>query len=130
MEFNNKLSKLYESRTISKDVAQKCIDTIARLLYPITPHISYAILSEFDKEQALNPEWPKKVDGIQDNQEIQIIVQINGKLRSKLNIKLGLNKEDILMYAKKDKKIREYIKNLKIIKEIYVQNKLVNLVTK
>ena len=128
MELNNKLSKFHEKGTISKDVAYKCIDTIANLLYPITPHISYAILLEFNKEQALNPQWPKKCDGVQDNQEIQIIIQINGKLRSKLNIKIGLSKEDILMHAKNDKKIKEYINNSKIIKEIYVPNKLVNLV--
>ena len=128
MELNNKLSKFHEKNTISKDVAYKCIDIIANLLYPITPHISYALLLEFNKEQALNPKWPKKCDGVQDNQEIQIIIQINGKLRSRLNVKLGLSREDILMHAKNDKKIQEYINNSKIIKEIYVPNKLVNLV--
>ena len=130
MELNNKLSKYHEANTISKDVTHKCIVTIAKLLYPITPHVSYAILIEFNKEQALNPEWPIKFDGVQDNQEIQIIIQINGKLRSKLNIKLGLCKEDILKHARNDKKIREYLTNSKIIKEIYVPNKLVNLVIK
>ncbi len=130
MELNNKLSKFHEANTISKDVAFKCIDTIAKLLYPITPHISYAILLEFNKEHALNPEWPKKYEGVEDNQEIQIIIQINGKLRSKLNVNIGLNKEEILMHVKNDTKIKEYITNSKIIKEIYIPNKLVNLVVK
>ena len=130
MELNNKLSKFHEAKTISKDVACKCIETIAKLLYPIAPHISYAILLEFNQEQALNPDWPTKYDGVQDNQEIQIIIQINGKLRSKLNIKQGLKKEDILMYAKNDKKVQEHIHDSEIIKEIYIPNKLINLVTK
>ncbi len=130
MEFNNKLTKLHEKNTISKDVSFKCIDTIARLLYPITPHISYAILSEFSKEQALDPKWPSKHDGVEDDQEIQIIIQINGKLRSKLKINIGLNKEEVLMHVKNDKKIKDHILNSKIVKEIYVPNKLVNLVIK
>ena len=128
MELNNKLSKFHETNTISKEVAYKCVDTIARLLYPMTPHICYSILLDFNHEQALNPIWPDKIDGVKENQEIQIIIQINGKLRSRLKIKSGLSKEDILMYAKKDKKVREYICDSKIIKEIYVPNKLVNLV--
>tara|TARA_Y100000768_G_scaffold22821_1_gene15541 strand:- start:3173 stop:5593 length:2421 start_codon:yes stop_codon:yes gene_type:complete len=130
MELNNKLSKLYDENKISKNVACKCINTIAKLLYPITPHISYAILSEFNKEQALNPEWPKKYQDVKDNQEIQIIIQINGKLRGKVNIKPGLSKEEILIHAKNNQKIKEYVLNTRIIKEIYVPNKLVNIVTK
>tara|TARA_Y100000389_G_scaffold123142_1_gene120420 strand:+ start:990 stop:3407 length:2418 start_codon:yes stop_codon:yes gene_type:complete len=130
MEFYNSLSRCFDENTISKDVATKCIDTIARLLYPITPHICYSILLTVNSDQALNPTWPQKINDIDNNQEIQIIVQINGKLRSKLLVKPGLNKEDVLKLAKNDQKTNEHITKCEIIKIIYVPNKLINFVIK
>ena len=57
-----------------------------------------------------------------------IAVQINGKTRSVINLKKNLNKEEIVNYAKKDTKISKYINNKKIIKEIYVPEKILNFV--
>jgi leucyl-tRNA synthetase len=99
-------------------------------MYPITPHISYAVLSEFDNKYASNPQWPEKFSVTNHDEEIQIIVQINGKLRSKINAKLGLSEKEIMKLIEKDNKVRELIKDKNIIKTIYVPNKLVNFVVK
>ena len=90
MEFFNSLSKSIDEESISYESAKICISTIAKLLYPITPHISFAILSETKADKASNPQWPEKIEGIDAGQEVQIIVQINGKLRSRINTKSDL----------------------------------------
>ena len=76
MEFFNSLSKSIDGESISYESAKICISTIAKLLYPITPHISFAILSETKADKASNPQWPEKIEGIDAGQEVQIIVQI------------------------------------------------------
>jgi leucyl-tRNA synthetase len=130
MEFFNSLSKSIDGESISYESAKICISTIAKLLYPITPHISFAILSETKADKASNPQWPEKIEGIDAGQEVQIIVQINGKLRSRINTKSDINEEEILKIALEDQKTKEYLGGSDILKTIYVPNKLINFVIK
>ena len=130
MELFNLISKNFEAKTISSEIAAKIIVTLAQLLYPITPHICYAVLSEFEKNQALNPEWPQMFDVIDDNQEVQIIIQINGKLRSRINIRTESSEDEVIKLAKDDCKTKEHMKDKEIIKSIYIPNKLINFVIK
>ena len=130
MEFYNLLSKYFQENTISNDIASQCIQVLTKLLYPITPHICYAVLSEFDNKHASNPNWPKKFDVSNHDEEIQIIIQINGKLRSKINVSPGSNEKEVIKLAEEDKKVLELIKDKNIIKTIYISNKLVNFVIK
>ena len=130
MEFYNLLSKYFQENTISNDIASQCIQVLAKLLYPITPHICYAVLSEFDNKHASNPNWPEKFDVANHEEEIQIIIQINGKLRSRLNVKLDTEEKEVIELAQKDNKVLELIKDKNIIKTIYISNKLVNFVVK
>ena len=130
MEFFNNLSKSIDEESISHESAKICISTMAKLLYPITPHICFAILSEMKTDKASNPEWPEKIEGIDADQEVQIIVQINGKLRSRINTKTDLKEEEILEIALEDQKTKEYLAEADILKTIYIPNKLINFVIK
>lgn len=130
MELLNFISKNFEAKTMSSHTATKSIETIAKLLYPITPHICHAVLLEFNEDQALNPVWPKIFDTVDEIQEVQIIIQINGKLRSRIDINAKLSKEEVIKLAKDDCKAQEYIKNKEIVKSIYIPNKLINFVIK
>ena len=130
MELFNSLSKSVDEESISHNYARVCIHTLAKLLYPITPHISFAILSGLDADDASNPKWPEKIEGVDDKKEVQIIVQINGKLRSKIIAQAGLHEDEILKIVQKDKKSLEYLGDSSISKTIYVQDKLINFVIK
>ena len=130
MEFFNNLSKSIDEESISHESAKICISTMAKLLYPIPPHICFAILSEMKTDKASNPEWPEKIEGIDADQEVQIIVQINGKLRSRINTKTDLKEEEILEIALEDEKTKEYLAEADILKTIYIPNKLINFVIK
>ena len=130
MEFYNLLSKNFQENTISNDIASQCIQVLAKLLYPITPHICYAVLCEFNDKSATNPNWPEKFNVTNHDEVIQIIIQINGKLRSRLNVKLGIEEKEVIKLAQEDNKVLELIKNKNIIKTIYISNKLVNFVVK
>ena len=77
-----------------------------------------------------NPQWPEKIEGIDAGQEVQIIVQINGKLRSRIYAKSDLNEEEVLKIALEDQKTKQYLAESDILKTIYVPNKLINFVIK
>ena len=130
MEFFNSLSRSVDEESISRESAEICISTMAKLLYPITPHICFTILSEIKSEKASNPEWPDKIEGVDVDQEVQIIVQINGKLRSRIYAKSDLNEEEVLKIALEDQKTKQYLAESDILKTIYVPNKLINFVIK
>ena len=130
MEFFNSLSRSVDEGSISYESAKICISTMAKLLYPITPHICFTILSEIKAEKASNPEWPDKIEGVDVDQEVQIIVQINGKLRSRIYAKSDLNEEEVLKIALEDQKTKQYLAESDILKTIYVPNKLINFVIK
>ena len=130
MEFFNSLSRSVDEGSISYESAKICISTMAKLLYPITPHICFTILSEIKAEKASNPEWPDKIEGVDVGQEVQIIVQINGKLRSRIYAKSDLNEEEVLKIALEDQKTKQYLAESDILKTIYVPNKLINFVIK
>ena len=106
MEFFNSLSKSVDEETLSDESATKCILTILKLLFPITPHICFTILKAFDPHEALNPSWPSKIDNVAGTEEVQIIIQINGKLRGRINVQAGLGKEEVLKIAEEDQKIK------------------------
>jgi leucyl-tRNA synthetase len=130
MECYNLMSKYFEANTISNNTASQSIEALAKLMYPITPHMCYGVLSEFNNKNASNPEWPEKFDVIADDVEIQIIIQINGKLRSRLSVNSGISEQEIIKISKQDNKVLELLKNKHIIKTIYVPNKLINFVIK
>jgi leucyl-tRNA synthetase len=130
MECYNLLSKYFEANTISNNTASQSIEALAKLMYPITPHICYTVLSEFDNKYASNPIWPEKFDVIENNLEIQVIIQINGKLRCKLSVNPGINEQELIKLAKENNKVLEYLKDKDIIRTIYVSNKLINFVIK
>ena len=64
------------------------------------------------------------------DETIEIVVQVNGKIKTKLNIPVESEKNAVLDMAKADANVAKAIENMNIIKEIYVPNKLVNLVVK
>jgi len=130
MECYNMLSKYFEENTVSNNTAAQSIEALAKLMYPITPHICYTVLSAFNHKHASNPKWPEKFDVIEDDVQIQIIIQINGKLRSRLNVNNGISEQELIKITKEDHKVLEFLKNKDIIKTIYVPNRLINFVIK
>ena len=75
-------------------------------------------------------EWPEYDEAKCKDETIEIVVQVNGKIKTKLNIPVESEKNAVLDMAKADANVAKAIENMNIIKEIYVPNKLVNLVVK
>ena len=92
---------------------------------PIIPHFASECLEDIGFQNKYN--WPKHDEKALEEETISIVVQINGKKRSILNTKKGLGETEILDYSKKDKNIFKYLDNKKIVKIIFIKDKLINI---
>ena len=105
--------------------------TFIILLNPFAPHMTEELWELAGFEGALNKaEWPKYDEAKCKDSNIEIVVQICGKIKAKLNVAAEITAEDVINLAKNDEKIAKELEGKQIIKEIYVPKKLVNIVAK
>ena len=101
------------------------------MLNPFAPHITEEIYQALGFEGMLNEqEWVKYDESLCVEEMMEIVIQINGKLRSKLTVAVDTDKDEIIAMAENDEKIKEMTAGKNIVKKIYVPNKLVNIVVK
>lgn len=102
------------------------------LLNPFAPHITEEVFEMCKLGEGIVAEqkWPEYDEAKCKDETIEIVVQVNGKIKTKLNIPVESEKNAVLEMAKADANVAKAIENMNIIKEIYVPNKLVNLVVK
>ena len=101
------------------------------LLNPFAPHVTSEVWEKMGFSENINfVQWPKYDDSLISQKSHEIVIQINGKTRDKFIINGNINDEDLIKRAKMQEKIQNIIKDKKILKEICVTNKLVNLVVR
>lgn len=101
------------------------------LLYPFAPHITEELYQLIGCEGVLSEqEWISFDEALCVDDTIEIVIQINGKVRAKLNIPADAEKDDVLAQAAAEPKIAEAIAGKTLVKQIYVPKKLVNFVAK
>ena len=105
--------------------------TLLILLNPFAPHITEELYQQMGFEGMLNQQsWPVYDEEKCRADVVEIVVQINGKIRAKLKVASGADKESMLAAAKNDAKVAQEIAGKQLVKEIVVPGKLVNLVVK
>ena len=104
---------------------------ITLLLAPFAPHLSEEIWSMIGNNHSIfNESWPKYNSLKLQKDEINIVIQVNGKVRANISLPKGLDKGNILNQCKKLDNIVKYLDGNELIKEIYVPEKIVNFVVK
>lgn len=101
------------------------------LLNPFAPHITEELYSALGYEERLSAQsWVTYDEAKCKESTVEIAVQVNGRIKAKLNVPADIQKDDALALAKSDARVAELISGKKIVKEIYVPGKLVNIVAK
>ena len=120
-------NEIYAKGSITKGE----LKTFITLLNPFAPHITEEMWEQLGFEGMLNEtSWPTYDEAKCVDNEIEIAVQINGKVREKLVIAAEATQEEALAAAKSLDKIAEAISGMTIVKELYVKGRLVNIVVK
>ncbi len=121
------LNDIYDADSITR----KEFRDLLVLLYPFAPHVSEELYQLIGCEGVLSEqEWVTYDEALCVDDMIEIVVQINGKVKTKMNIPADAEKEAVLEQAAADTKIMEATAGKTIIKQIYVPKKLVNFVVK
>ncbi len=104
--------------------------TLLILLNPFAPHMTEEMFESNFGEILNEQEWVKYDESLCVENTVEIVVQVNGKIKSRMTVSVDGNKDEILEAAMKDEKVSEAISGKSVIKQIYVPNKLVNFVAK
>ena len=131
MKFNTSISKLMElvNHFYDKGLSMTYKEVYVKLLSPFAPHLAEEMWEKIgNKCSVFNENWPTYDESKTVLDEIDIAVQVNGKLRATLKIKNSDSKESVLMLAKEQSNVLSHIEGKNIIKEIYIPGKIVNLV--
>ena len=131
MELINEMYKYKELDNRNEAVIKEGIETIVTILSPFAPHIGEELWTIIGKSGSIfDISWPKYDDNALVKDEVEIVVQINGKVRGKLSVATNISREDMEKLAIEDEKIKSLVEGKNIVKVIAVPKKLVNIVVK
>ena len=108
------------------------LSVFTMLLNPFAPHVTEEVWSEMKLGEGMVTEqaWPKYDESKCKDDVIEIVVQVNGKVRTRLSVEADIQKDDAIALAKAEGRIAAEINGKNVVKEIYVPGKLVNIVVK
>ena len=120
------VNEVYKLKKIGVNQARAFL----KLLNPIAPHITEELNQKAlnHNEELIYSEWPTYDEKFLEVSEIELVIQVNGKLRAKVNVAVNLSEEEVTQIAFKEENIIKFTEGLTIRKIIYVPNKLLNIV--
>ena len=124
------VNQLYVSEEqTSKPVLRETLEALLKLLSPFAPYLAQELWTGLGHtEDLLQVEWPSFDEVLAKEDELEVVVQINGRLRSKIRVRENLTQEELKDIALADPRIAHILNGSKILKTIVVPNKLVNIV--
>ena len=129
MEFVNDLYK-FKLEGFSKDWRQ-VLEDLLKMLTPFAPHISSELWQQLGNNNFIEESgWPEWDEEMLKTSEIQIVVQVNGKLRGKIKVSTDSGKDEIIAIAREEDNVLKFLQDKEVLKEIFVPNKLINFVVK
>ncbi len=124
-ETYNFLSKFLKKKSFNTDVLIDCYKNILILFSPVVPHLTSECFMDLKLED--NNSWPKPNKKYLIEENINLVVQVNGKKRAILNVKKDTDQESVVNTIYEDKLIEKYINNKNFKKVIFVKNRLINI---
>ncbi|PBE90231.1 leucine--tRNA ligase [Clostridioides difficile] len=131
MELINDMYKYKELDNINEAVIKEGVQTIVTIIAPFAPHLGEELWTMIGKEGSVfDIGWPKYDEKALVKDEIEVVVQVNGKVRGKLTVNSNISKDEMEKVALEDEKIKGLVEGKTIVKVVAVPKKLVNIVVK
>jgi leucyl-tRNA synthetase len=129
MELTNHLARFDDSQPQSRAVIDEAWRAIVRMLAPITPHICEALWSELGGSGSVYAaDWPVADDAARERQQVTLVVQINGKLRARIELEPGATQEQALENALTVENVQRHLGDKTIRKVVHIPDRLLNIV--
>ena len=131
MELINDMYKYKELDNINEAVIKEGVQTIVTIIAPFAPHLGEELWTMIGKEGSVfDIDWHKYDEKALVKDEIEVVVQVNGKVRGKLTVNSNISKDEMEKVALEDEKIKGLVEGKTIVKVVAVPKKLVNIVVK
>jgi leucyl-tRNA synthetase len=132
MNFNTAVSSLMifvNECYNSEDIPQKIRETFPKLLAPFAPYLAEELWEKLGHKNSIHLEpWPKYDVKLIKEDEFELVIQINGKVRDKVSVQIGISQKEAEKLALSQEKIKIWLKDKKVKKIIFVPNRLINFV--
>ena len=131
MEFTNYLANVKEAGTIATPDWNRAIDTLMLLLAPTAPHLAEELWQQTGHSYSIhNQSWPQWEEELAKDEEITLVVQVNGKLRDRIAVPASITEEEAKQKVLERQRVKAYHEGREIANIIYVPGRLVNLVVR
>ena len=129
MEFTNYLAKAKETGYITDSVWEEAIDTLLLLMAPTVPHLAEELWQRAGYDYSIhNQSWPHWDEKLAKDEEITLVVQVNGKLRDRIIVPASITEAEARQLAVERQRVKAYLEGKRVLKRIYVPGRLVNFV--
>jgi leucyl-tRNA synthetase len=135
MKFNTAIAAINimvnEGIPTDPEQAHEWKSVVARLLQPFAPHMAEECWSLMGNEDSIyGAEWPEYIPAMTIDDEVQIAIQIGGKLRGTYSFLRGVTAEEVRMTVENKPEIAKWLEGVTVIKEVFIPNKILNIVVK
>ena len=129
MELLNAVTRFDDMSDSGRAVVQEALEAVTLMLSPIVQHICHTLWSQLGHETALIDErWPKIDDSALEADLVEIVVQVNGKLRGRVSVAADADNDAIAAQALDDPNVQRFVEGKEVHKTIVVPGRLVNIV--
>jgi len=129
MEFNNYLLKAKKTPVVQSDAWHEAIRTLILLLAPAAPHLAEELWQRIGEPYSVhNQPWPQWDEAAAADEMVTLVVQVNGKVRERLTVPVGISEEEARELAFSSPKVQRHVANKSVLKTVYVPDKLLNIV--
>jgi len=131
MEFTNYLARVKETGAVTDSSWEEARDTLFLLLAPTAPHLAEELWQRTEHEYSIhNQSWPEWDEALARDEEITLVVQVNGKLRDRIMVPASITEAEARQIALERQRVKAYLEGKEITDIIYVPGRLVNLVVR
>jgi leucyl-tRNA synthetase len=129
MEFTNYLGKVQDGGTVSNSLWNEAITSLLLLLAPTAPHLTEELWERTGHSYSIyNQPWPKWDEELAKEEEVTLVIQVNGKVRDKVTVPVSITEAEAKELALSSERVKAYLKDKEAAKIIYVPQRLVNIV--
>ncbi len=131
MEFTNYLARVKETGVVTPSDWEDSISALLRLLAPTTPHLAEELWQKTGNDYSIhNQSWPQWDEALAKDEEITLVIQVNGKLRDRVTVPASTTEVEARQIAAGSTRVQPHLKGKEIVKDIFVPGRLINLVVK
>jgi leucyl-tRNA synthetase len=131
MEFTNYLARVKEEGAVSATAWEMATDNLLLLLAPTAPHLAEELWQRTGHQYSIhNQSWPGWNEELAKEDEITLVVQVNGKLRDRITVSASVTEDEARRLALESQRVKPHIEGREIAQVVYVPGRLVNLVVR